>query len=121
MDEDAKSISISKEVLPSLEGFEFDETNLGDAMGSVRQYRNARGVHVREFPDHFEIHVDQVDPRTNPLGHLIYDSPETLVAFATTSFLKSKTKSMNLSPLSFFFLFLSLNRILGRIKRRFLQ
>jgi len=116
MDED--SISISKQVLPSLEGFEFDETILGDAMGSVKQYRNARGVHVREFSDHFEIHTDLYDPRTNPVGHLISDSPETLVAFAATSFLRSKTKTSPLgNPLSFLFVFLTLNRILGRIKR----
>jgi hypothetical protein len=125
MDEDATSISISKEVLPSLEGFDFDETILGDAMGSLKQCRNARGVHVREFYDHFEIHMDKVDPRSDPIGHLISDSPETLVAFAAASLLRSKTKNMKMSPLGnplgFLFVFLSLNHFLGRIKRRFLQ
>ena len=117
-----EGLSISKEVLPDLEGFEFDETILGDPMGSLKQYRNARGVHVREFPDRYEIHVDQVDPRTNPLGHLISDSPETLVAFAATSILAKKSKSASLgNPFGFLFFFLSLNHILGRIKRRLLQ
>src|SRR3984893_14486985 len=105
-----EGLSISKKVLNDLEGFGFDETILGDSRGSLRQYRNARGVHVREFRDHFEIHVDEIDPRTNPLGHLISDSPETLVAFAATSILARKTKSASLgNPFGFIFLFLSLN------------
>ena len=55
----------------------------GIAKGSMKQYRNSRGVHVREYCDHFEIHVDAIDPRTNPLGHLIYGFSRNLVAFAS--------------------------------------
>ena len=115
-----EGLSISKKVLNDLEGFGFDETILGDSRGSLRQYRNAHGVHVREFSDHFEIHVDEIDPRSNPLGHLISDSPETLVAFAATSILARKSTSIG-NPFGFLFLFLTLNRILGRIKRRFVR
>ena len=57
------SFLVSKEVLPSLDGFEFDETLLGDPRGCLRQYRGANGLHVREYENYFEIHQDQVDPR----------------------------------------------------------
>jgi hypothetical protein len=103
-----------------MEGFDFDETILGDPKGSMKQYRNSRGVHVREYCDRFEIHVDAIDPRTNPLGHLITDSPETIVAFGATSILSRRMKQappLFGNPLGFLFLFLSLNSFLGKIKR----
>jgi hypothetical protein len=117
---DESEFSISKQVLPSLEGFDFDETILGDPKGSMNQYRNSSGVHVREYCDRFEIHVDMVDPRTNPLGHLITDSPETILAFGAASILSRRVKhapSAFGNPLGFLFLFLSLNNFLGKIKR----
>ena len=120
-------ISISKEVLPSLDGFGFTETVLGDPQGSLRQYRNSRGVHVREYRDRFEIHEDRVNPRTNPVGHLLLDSPESILAFGATSLLagnRNYSDGSHLSrfrltsnPLGFLLIFLSLNNILGRIKR----
>jgi len=117
-------ISISKEVLPCLDGFGFTETVLGDPQGSLRQYRNSRGVHVREYRDRFEIHEDRIDPRTNPMGHLLVDSPETVLAFAATALLAGKRNNsdgsrfhLTGSPFGFLLMFLSLNNILGRIKR----
>lgn len=120
---DDAGFSISKQVLPSLEGFAFDETVLGDPRGCIRQYRNSRGVHVREYANYFEIHVDVVDPRANPLGHLITDSPETLVAFGAASILSRKARHSSSigNPLGFLFLFLSFNRVLRKIKRLFLS
>jgi hypothetical protein len=133
------SISISKEVLPSLDGLGFSETILGERRGSLRQYRNASGIHVREYPDRFVIHRDRVDPRSDPLGHLVKDSPETLLAFGTASLVffgagKDHSKrsrdegekrsvkepaSLLLGPLSFLFVFFSLKTLLGRIKQMF--
>ncbi len=120
------SISISKEVLTSLEGLGFSETVLGDRMGSIRQYRNKNGVHIREYHDKFVIHQDKVDPRVDPIGHLLKDSPETLLAFGPSLLVSkrfsgaSKTRYVNpvsFNPLIFLLAFLSLNRVLGRIKR----
>jgi hypothetical protein len=118
-------ISISKEVLPSLDEYGFEETILGDARGSIRQYRKSGGLHVREYPDKFVVHQDAVDPRIDPVGHLIKDSPETLVAFGVAVLLSHRESSsdskpgkhMPLSPLVFILSFLSLNRILGVLKR----
>ena len=115
------SFLVSKEVLPSLDGFGFVETPLGDPEGSLRQYRNDKGLHVREYENYFEIHEDQVDPRVDPLGHLIRDSPETLVAFGAASILNNATSRKQGSvsfggPLSFLLIFLSLNNILRKLK-----
>ncbi|MHB8396919.1 MAG: hypothetical protein ACYDAZ_06330 [Thermoplasmataceae archaeon] len=41
-----------------------------------------QGFHVVEFSDRYECHVDKVDPDRDPLGHLVEDSPGTLVAIA---------------------------------------
>ena len=35
-----------------------------------------RGIHVVEFDDHYEMHIDQFDPRKNPIKHLLIDSPK---------------------------------------------
>lgn len=115
------SLLVSKEVLPSIDGFGFVETALGDPEESLRQYRNANGVHVREYETHFEIHEDKVDPRVDPLGHLVHDSPETILAFGAASILFSsgRTKRGSISfgdPFSFFLIFLSLNKILRKLK-----
>lgn len=120
------SISISKEVLPSLEGLGFSETILGERMGSIRQYRNKNGVHIREYPDRFVIHQDKVDPRVDPLGHVLKDSPETLLAFGTGLLVSRRlkdfsriqsAKTISFNPLIFLLTFLSLGRIFGKIKR----
>jgi len=115
------SFLVSKEVLSSLEGFGFVETLLGDPKGCLRQYRKGNGLHVREYEEHFEIHEDQVDPRVDPLGHLIRDSPETLAAFGTAALFASSEKNKSGfpslgGPLSFLLIFLSLNKILRRLK-----
>jgi hypothetical protein len=115
------SFLVSKKVLPSIDGFGFVETVLGDPEGCLRQYRNANRLHVREYEDYFEIHEDKIDPRVDPLGHLIRDSPETLVAFGVASILtrsaRQKRGSISFgSPFSFLFIFLSLNNILHKLK-----
>ncbi len=126
-DEDGDSFRISKEVLPSLDGFDLSETVLGDPDGSLRQFRSRTGIHVREYEDYFEVHKDQVDPRINPLGHLIRDSPETIVALGTATLLAPKISlkedsdgSPNLAfgnPFAFFRLFLFFNRFFRVLKK----
>lgn len=113
-------ISVSKDVLPSIEEFGFEETILGDLKGSLKQYRNSTGLHVREYRDRFVIHRDQVDPRVDPLGHLVRDSPETLFSLGGAFIASRKAgseKRNTLNPLVFLLAFLSLNRFFRLIKR----
>ena len=58
-----------------------EETSLGQKNGANKQYRYGN-LHIREYDDKFLIHTDKVDPRKDPLGHLIYDAPEVLIALA---------------------------------------
>ena len=46
-----------------------------------KQYRYGN-LHIREYPDKFLVHTDRVDPREDPLGHLIRDAPEILIGMA---------------------------------------
>ena len=62
-----------------LEGAE--ETNLGDKKGARKQFRYGN-LHIREYDDKFTVHSDKIDPRKNPLGHLLVDAPEVLVGLA---------------------------------------
>jgi hypothetical protein len=116
-------ISISKEVLPTLEGYDLKETILGDPKGCIKQYRNPYGLHIREYSDRFVVHRDKVDPRADPVGHLIRDSPETLFSFGSALFISkrhrttSEDKSYSVNPLFLILAFLSLNRIIRVIKR----
>jgi len=57
-----------------------EETILGDPDGAYRQYRCDPNIHMLEYPNEYKAHKDRVDPRKDPLGHLIHDSPETLAA-----------------------------------------
>ena len=115
-------MSISKEVLSSLEEYGFTETLLGDGKGSKRQYRNSSGLHVREYYDKFVVHEDTVDPRVDPIGHLIKDSPETLIAFGSAVFLSQNEGGFrsignnSFSPLRFILSFLFMNKIFGLLK-----
>lgn len=56
------------------------ETSLGYPDGARRQYRCNHNIHILEYPDRYKVHKDRVDPRKDPVGHLIYDSSETLAA-----------------------------------------
>ena len=112
---------------------------LGETRDSLKQYRNVSGLHVREYRDRFEVHRDKVDPRVDPLGHLLEDSPETLLALGATLLASNRRNSndkrkaaaggeentrytRSQSPLLHGFgillLFLSLNGFLGWLKRR---
>ena len=60
---------------------EAEETNLGQKNGAKKQYRYGN-LHIREYDDKFLVHTDKIDPRINPLGHLVYDAPEVLIGIA---------------------------------------
>ena len=62
-----------------LEGAE--ETKLGDKKGAIRQYRKGN-LNIREYETKFKVHADKVDPRKDPLGHLLFDAQEVLIGIA---------------------------------------
>jgi len=74
-------IEVPKELRPfMLEKAE--ETLLGHKNGAIRQYRYGN-LHIREYDDKYLLHMDRVDPRKNPLGHLALDAPEVLVGLVS--------------------------------------
>ena len=73
-----KHTVIPKEQMDSLPS-KFKVTKLGWPKKSIRQYRYGR-LHVREYEDRFEAHVDRINPETDPLGHIVLDAPEVLAA-----------------------------------------
>ena len=60
---------------------EAEETILGQKNGAQKQYRYGN-LHIREYNDKFLVHTDKIDPRVNPLGHLVHDAPEVLIGIA---------------------------------------
>ena len=64
---------------------EAEETILGQKNGAEKQYRYGN-LHIREYNDKFLVHNDKIDPRKDPLGHLVYDAPEVLVGLACAIF-----------------------------------
>ncbi len=61
------------------------ETFLGQKNGAKKQYRYGN-LHIREYDDKFLVHTDKIDPRKDPLGHLLYDAPEVLAGLACAVF-----------------------------------
>lgn len=73
-------IEIPKEIRPFMLD-EAEETILGQKNGAVKQYRYGN-LHIREYDDKYLVHMDKVDPRQDPVGHLVTDAPEVLVGIA---------------------------------------
>jgi len=61
-----------------------EETKLGQKNGAKKQYRYGN-LHIREYDDKFLVHMDKVDPRKNPLGHLLFDAPEVLIGMISAA------------------------------------
>ena len=70
------NIIIPKSIRPIID---LKETTCGDKKGAKRQYRYG-SLHIRDYDSHYSIHMDRVDPVSNPLGHLLVDAPEYLAA-----------------------------------------
>lgn len=66
-----------------------EETVLGQKNGALKQYRYGN-LHIREYDDKFLVHTDKIDPRKDPIGHLVYDAPEVLIGLACGIFAGSK-------------------------------
>jgi hypothetical protein len=74
-------IKVPKELRPFMPE-KAEETLLGHKNGAIKQYRYGN-LHIREYDDKYLVHMDRVDPRKNPLGHLILDAPEVLVGLVS--------------------------------------
>jgi hypothetical protein len=94
------NILIPKSVRPIID---YTETSLGNKNGAKKQYRYGN-LHIREYESHYSVHMDKVDPRIDPLGHLVKDAPEyiiygiisSLIGLKTgTAFYKRKKRSEN--------------------------
>ena len=84
---------------------EAEETLLGKKNGAYKQYRYGN-LHIREYNDKFLVHTDRIDPRTDPIGHLVHDAPEVLIGLAcaifggsqvTKKFFNKKSKKVTLT------------------------
>jgi hypothetical protein len=64
---------------------EAEETLLGQKNGAYKQYRYGN-LHIREYENKFLVHTDKIDPRKDPIGHLIHDAPEVLIGLACAVF-----------------------------------
>ncbi|MCH7877043.1 MAG: hypothetical protein IIA20_02220 [Thaumarchaeota archaeon] len=68
---------------------EAEETFLGQKNGAHKQYRYGN-LHIREYVDKFLLHSDRIDPRKDPIGHLVHDAPEVLIGLACAVFAGSQ-------------------------------
>jgi hypothetical protein len=50
---------------------------LGSKKGANKQNRYGN-LYIRDYETHYSVHMDTVDPLSNPLGHLLVDTPESL-------------------------------------------
>jgi hypothetical protein len=76
------NIIVPKAVRPIID---FKETPLGNKKGANKQYHWG-SFHIRDYDTHYSVHMDTVDPLSNPLGYLLVDAPEYL-AGATAAFI----------------------------------
>lgn len=76
------NIIVPKAVRPIID---FKETPLGNKKGALKQYHWG-SFHIRDYDTHYSVHMDTVDPLSNPLGYLLVDAPEYL-AGATAAFI----------------------------------
>ncbi|MBT3328564.1 MAG: hypothetical protein HN384_01315 [Nitrosopumilus sp.] len=83
---------------------EAEETFLGQKNGAKKQYRYGN-LHIREYDDKFLVHNDRIDPRKDPIGHLVYDAPEVLIGLACAIFggsqIAKKVMNTNSKKLTF--------------------
>ena len=94
-----EEIEIPKELGPFILD-KAEETSLGQKNGAKKQYRYGN-LHIREYDDKFLAHTDKVDPRKEPLAHLVLDAPEVIVGLASAvigggkvaSFMKKNNKN----------------------------
>lgn len=80
-----KTFTVSKVLLAKLP--ECFERSIGEPKGEVRQYRGNFGMHAHEYKEYLVVHRDEIDPRHDPLGHLIRDAPHWLALLLILGFI----------------------------------
>lgn len=73
-----KELKIPKTIMQKLPRC-FEETPLGEPKGALRQFRGTQGSHILEYKNEWVLHIDKIDPRFDPIGHLVNDAPYVLV------------------------------------------
>ena len=89
--DDEGNILVPKSVRPIVD---YEITMLGEKKGSIRQYRYGN-LHVREYDNYYSVHSDIIDPRVDPLGHLMIDTSQIMkgivsLAVAAKRYLQSQ-------------------------------
>lgn len=90
-DMDDGEIEVPKSVRPIMLDAA-QETRLGERKGAKKQYRYGN-LHIREYDDKYVVHMDEVDPRKDPIGHLLSDSPETMLGIVSGIYFGRKVGS----------------------------
>lgn len=54
----------------------------GNAVASYRDNESEDSVHVIEYDNHWEAHLDDVNPKHDPLRHLLSDAPAEAATLA---------------------------------------
>lgn len=74
-----RRLTVAKSVVDEVPD-SFSRTRLAarreDAIASYRDNRRRDSVHVVEYPDRWELHIDRYNPRYEPVGHVLVDAPE---------------------------------------------
>lgn len=75
-----KSVIIPKSAVPPPTVYDGFEESIGEPEYQIRDLRkNVNGtecMHIKEYGDHYKAHRDKIDPKYDPVGHLMVDSPE---------------------------------------------
>ncbi|MGC8981991.1 MAG: hypothetical protein ACP5JU_03540, partial [Minisyncoccia bacterium] len=76
---DGRAIPSPAEVKPPI-----FRKHIGEPKGQIADWRASfkdsnTGFHVVEYNDHYETHIDKIDPLKDPIGHLVNDSPGTII------------------------------------------
>lgn len=52
--------------------------------GQIENYRisleNGSGLHIKEYDEYYAVHIDEVDPGQNAVGHMVKDATELTLA-----------------------------------------
>jgi hypothetical protein len=83
------NIVVPKAVRPIID---LEETAIGSRKGAKRQYRYGN-LHIRDYETHYTVHMDRVNPLTNPLGHLLVDAPEYIAGAAAAVFVARRVSA----------------------------